>query len=94
MPGAWSLALGSGEVTLLGMTEGEVLLSARPVSRRAVSEATAFLMTSMPSDLVNGGTGWQARRFGFARPRYDQRLGALRLTGRAVLDTIWVDIGI
>jgi penicillin-binding protein 1A len=92
VPGVWSLALGSGEVTLLTMTaayaafanggmrpapylirrvetaEGEVLLSARPSGRRAVSEATAFLMTSMLSDVVNGGTGWQARRVGFRLP--------------------------
>jgi 1A family penicillin-binding protein len=92
VPGVWSLALGSGEVTLLSMTaayasfanggmrqtpylirrvetaEGEVLLSARPSGQRAVSEATAFLMTSMLSDVVNGGTGWQARRVGFRLP--------------------------
>ena len=92
VPGVWSLALGSGEVTLLSMTaayaafanggmrpvphlvrrvetaDGEVLLSARPAAERAVSEATAFLMTSMLSDVVNGGTGWQARRVGFTRP--------------------------
>ena len=91
VPGVWSLALGSGEVTLLGMTaayasfanagmrpspylirrvetaEGDVLLSAQPNAQRAVSEATAFLMTSMLSDVVDGGTGWQARRFGLAR---------------------------
>jgi penicillin-binding protein 1A len=92
VPGVWSLALGSGEVTLLSMTaaysafandgmrpaphlirrvettDGEVLMSARPNAQRAVSEATAFLMTSMLSDVLDGGTGWQARRFGFARP--------------------------
>jgi penicillin-binding protein 1A len=33
-----------------------------------VSEATAFLMTSMMADVVNAGTGWQARRVGFVRP--------------------------
>jgi membrane carboxypeptidase/penicillin-binding protein len=48
--------------------DGEVLLSARPNVQRAVSEATAFLMTSILSDVVNGGTGWQARRFGFTHP--------------------------
>jgi penicillin-binding protein 1A len=92
VPGVWSMALGSGEVTVLSMTaayaafanggmrptpylirrvvtaDGEVLLSARPRSQRAVSEATAFLMTSMLSDVVNGGTGWQARRVGFRLP--------------------------
>ncbi|MBI2185866.1 MAG: PBP1A family penicillin-binding protein, partial [Acidobacteria bacterium] len=92
VPGVWSMALGSGEVTLLSMTaayaafdnggmrptpylirrvetpDGEALMSAPPSSQRAVSEATAFLMTSMLSDVVNGGTGWQARRVGFTRP--------------------------
>jgi membrane carboxypeptidase/penicillin-binding protein len=92
VPGVWSLALGSGEVTLLSMTaayaafanggirptpylvrrvetaDGEVLLSAKPTGQRAVSEATAFLMTSILSDVVSGGTGWQARRVGFKHP--------------------------
>jgi penicillin-binding protein 1A len=92
VPGVPSLALGSGEVTLLTMTaaysvfanggmrpqpmlirrvetaDGEVLFSAQPRADRAVSETTAFLMTSMLSDVLNAGTGWQARRSGFARP--------------------------
>ena len=46
---------------------GEVF-SAQPRAQRAVSETTAFLMTSMLTDVLNGGTGWQARRFGFTRP--------------------------
>jgi penicillin-binding protein 1A len=49
-------------------TEGEVLLTATPRAERAVSEATAFLMTTMMEDVVNGGTGWQARRVGFQLP--------------------------
>ena len=92
VPGVPSLALGSGEVTLLSMTvayaafansgmrptplmirrvettEGEVLFTASASVRRAVSEATAFLMTTMLADVVNGGTGWQVRRVGFTRP--------------------------
>jgi 1A family penicillin-binding protein len=92
VPGVPSLALGSGEVTLLSMTfayaafanggmrpepqlirrvetsDGEVLFAAQPRGERAVSETTAFLMTNMLSDVVNGGTGWQARRFGFTLP--------------------------
>jgi penicillin-binding protein 1A len=96
VPGVWSLALGSGEVTLLSMTaayasfanggmrptpylirrvesaDGEVLLSARPSGQRAVSEATAFRMTSMLSDVVNGGTGSQAWRVGFRLPAAGQ----------------------
>ena len=92
VPGVPSLALGSGEVTLLSMTagyaafanggirpepilirrvetaEGEVLFHATPKGDRAVSEATAFLVTDMLSDVINGGTGWQARRVGFTAP--------------------------
>jgi membrane carboxypeptidase/penicillin-binding protein len=92
VPGVPSLALGSGEVTLLDMTaayaafanrgtrseptlirrvetvDGEVLFSAQPRTERAASESTAFLMTAMLSDVLNGGTGSQARRFGFKHP--------------------------
>ena len=92
VPAVPSLALGSGEVTLLAMTaayatfanggmrpepilirrvettEGEVLFTAAPHAERAVSEATAFLMTTMMADVVDGGTGWQARNVGFKLP--------------------------
>jgi 1A family penicillin-binding protein len=92
VPGVPSLALGSGEVTLLSMTaayaafanagmrptpilirrvettEGEVLFTSAPQAERAVSEATAFLITNMLADVVNSGTGWQARRVGFTLP--------------------------
>jgi penicillin-binding protein 1A len=92
VPSVPSLALGSGEVTLMGMTTafsafanqgmlptatlirrvesdtGEVLFSATPGAERAVSEATAFLMTTMLADVVNAGTAWQARRVGFTLP--------------------------
>jgi penicillin-binding protein 1A len=92
VPGVPSLALGSGEVTLLSMTaayaafanggmrpaptlirrvettDGQVLFTASPRLDRAVSEATAFLITNMMQDVVNSGTGWQARRVGFALP--------------------------
>jgi 1A family penicillin-binding protein len=92
VPGVPSLALGSGEVTLLSMTaayatfanggmrpepilirrvettEGEVLFTAMPHAERAVGEATAFLITTMLADVVNGGTGWQARNVGFKLP--------------------------
>jgi penicillin-binding protein 1A len=92
VPGVPSLALGSGEVTLLSMTagyaafanggmrpepmlirrvetqEGEVLFHAAPKGERAVSEATAYLVTAMLSDVVSYGTGWQARRVGFTAP--------------------------
>jgi penicillin-binding protein 1A len=92
VPGVPSLALGSGEVTLMSMTaayatfanggmrptpilirrvettEGEVLFTSSPKADRAVSEATAFLITNMMADVVNSGTGWQARRVGFTLP--------------------------
>lgn len=92
VPSVPSLALGSGEVTLLSMTsafgtfanrgmlaapslirrvetaEGEVLFNVAPTMARAVSEATAFLMTTMLADVVDMGTASQARRVGFTRP--------------------------
>ena len=49
-------------------TNGDVLFSAFPRAVRAVSDTTAFLMTTMLSDVLNGGTGREARRFGFTRP--------------------------
>lgn len=91
-PAVPSLALGSGEVTLLSMTaaysafanqgmvtppslirrvddaSGRVLFISSTREDRAVTEATAFIMTSMMSDVINGGTGWQARRVGFTLP--------------------------
>ncbi|MGE3401209.1 MAG: penicillin-binding protein 1A [Vicinamibacterales bacterium] len=92
VPRVPSLALGSGEVTLLSMTsayaafanegmvrephviervegaDGETLYTAAVHEHRAVSEATAFLMTSMMADVINAGTAWQARQLGFTLP--------------------------
>ena len=92
VPNVPSLALGSGEVTLLTMTaaygvfanhgmlstpamiarvetaDGQVLYQSSQRQQRALSEATAFLMTSMLADVVNAGTAWQARRVGFTLP--------------------------
>ena len=92
LPSVPSLALGSGEVTLLTMTsayaafankgmlalpalirrvesqDGALLFEARPRPQRAVSEATAYLMTTMLADVINAGTAWQARRVGFTLP--------------------------
>lgn len=92
VPRVPSLALGSGEVTLLSMTsayaafanagmmrephvidrvegaDGETLYIAAVHEHRAVSEATAFLMTSMMADVINAGTAWQARQLGFTLP--------------------------
>ena len=92
VPSVPSLALGSGEVTLLSMTaaygafanegmlpqptfirrveaaDGTVLLETRPAQERAVSEATAFMMSAMMADVINAGTAWTARREGFTLP--------------------------
>ena len=92
LPEVPSLALGSGEVTLMSMTaaysafanqgmfappslirrvddsSGQVLYASSTREDRVTSEATAFIMTSMMSDVINGGTAWQARRVGFTLP--------------------------
>jgi 1A family penicillin-binding protein len=48
--------------------DGQVLYQASMHQERAVSEATAFLITSMLADVVTAGTAWQARRVGFTLP--------------------------
>ena len=92
VPSVPSLALGSGEVTLMAMTaayasfandgmrpipslirrvetnEGEILYAGGEPPQRAVSEATAFLMSGMLADVINSGTAWPARRVGFTLP--------------------------
>src|SRR5688572_18642646 len=92
VPSVPSLALGSGEVTLLSMsaafgafanegllpsptlirrvetTDGEVLFSGGSTPQRVVSESTAFIMSSMLSDVVNAGTATGVRRAGFTLP--------------------------
>ncbi len=49
-------------------SDGAVLYREEDKSHRAVSEATAFLMASMLSDVINAGTGFRARQNGFALP--------------------------
>jgi len=92
VPAVPSLALGSGDVSLLSMTSaysafanqgmlappslirrvedlsGHVMFVSSRREERALSEATAFIMTSMMSDVINSGTAWQARRVGFTLP--------------------------
>ena len=92
VPSVPSLALGSGEVTLEGMTaayaafanggvhteptlirrvedsEGEPVFEASPKEARVISEQTAFLLSSMLSDVITYGTAWKARRAGFMLP--------------------------
>jgi penicillin-binding protein 1A len=47
---------------------GVVLFQAEDVSTRAVSDATAFLMSTMMADVINAGTANNARRMGFTLP--------------------------
>jgi 1A family penicillin-binding protein len=92
VPSVPSLALGSGEVTLEGMTaayatfasagvhrtpvfirrvedrEGQVIYEAPSNDLQVVSEQTAFLLSSMLSDVLNYGTAWKARGVGFMLP--------------------------
>jgi penicillin-binding protein 1A len=92
VPSVPSLALGSGEVTLMAMTsayasfadqgllrpatfirrvedaDGKVLFEAKPKAEQVISPRTAFLMTSMLSDVVNYGTAYKARQEGFTLP--------------------------
>jgi penicillin-binding protein 1A len=49
-------------------SDGAVLYKEEDKSHRAVSEATAFLMASMLSDVINAGTAFRARQNGFALP--------------------------
>jgi penicillin-binding protein 1A len=92
VPSVPSLALGSGEVTLMAMTSafaafadqgrlrqaklirrvedahGVVLYQSTPVIKQVLSPQTAFLMTSMLSDVINSGTAYRARQEGFTLP--------------------------
>ena len=92
LPQVPSLALGTGEVTLLELTAaygvfsnrgmlsaprlitrvddafGAELWSAPVDTRRAIGATTAFLMSSMLSDVVSSGTATSARAAGFRLP--------------------------
>jgi membrane carboxypeptidase/penicillin-binding protein len=92
LPSVPSLALGSGEVTLMSMTtayatfanggvlnhnilirrvedsQGKTIFETQRDPRQVVSPATAFMMASMLSDVVNYGTGYRARQEGFTLP--------------------------
>jgi 1A family penicillin-binding protein len=47
---------------------GVVLYESSDTPTRAISETTAFLMTSMLADVINAGTGARARQLGFTLP--------------------------
>jgi len=48
--------------------DGVVLFEAHDASTRAISDTTAYLMTTMLADVVNAGTGYRARQMGFTLP--------------------------
>jgi 1A family penicillin-binding protein len=48
--------------------DGRLLYQAQDFSSRAVSDITAFLMSTMLADVVNAGTGNKARQLGFRLP--------------------------
>ena len=47
---------------------GVVLYESHASPHRAISDITAFLMTTMLADVVNAGTGYRARQMGFTLP--------------------------
>src|SRR4030095_7655656 len=47
---------------------GVVLYESHDSSSRAISDTTAYLMTTMLADVVNAGTGYRARQLGFTLP--------------------------
>jgi penicillin-binding protein 1A len=49
-------------------SDGKLLYSDQGKSHRAVSEATAYLMSSMLADVINAGTAYRARQAGFVLP--------------------------
>ncbi len=49
-------------------SEGKVLFVDPGKSQRAISESTAFLMSSMLADVINAGTAYKARQSGFTLP--------------------------
>src|SRR4051812_15544756 len=48
--------------------DGRVLYTAKESNTRAVSDVTAYLLSSMMADVINAGTGARARRIGFTLP--------------------------
>jgi penicillin-binding protein 1A len=92
LPQVPSLALGTGEVTLLELTtaytafanhgsvaaprlitrvedaSGATLYVAGERHTQAISDTTAYLMSSMLADVITAGTGAAARAVGFTRP--------------------------
>jgi 1A family penicillin-binding protein len=49
-------------------SDGKVLYEEKGKSQRAISEASAFLMSSMLADVINAGTAYKVRQSGFTLP--------------------------
>ena len=49
-------------------SDGKVIYQDPGKSQRAISESTAFLMSSMLADVINAGTAYKARQAGFTLP--------------------------
>ena len=49
-------------------SDGRTLYESRDFSSPAISETTAFLMSTMLADVINAGTGARARQLGFTLP--------------------------
>ena len=49
-------------------SDGKVLFEDKGKAQAVVSEATAFMMSSMLSDVINGGTAYKVRQTGFTLP--------------------------
>jgi penicillin-binding protein 1A len=49
-------------------SDGELLYTSEVSTVRAISDTTAFLMSTMLADVINAGTGAGARRYGFTLP--------------------------
>jgi penicillin-binding protein 1A len=48
--------------------DGVLLYQSQPAATRAVSDVTAFLISTMMADVINAGTGNKARQLGFKLP--------------------------
>jgi 1A family penicillin-binding protein len=48
--------------------DGHLLYESEPSTTHAISQQTAFLMTTMMADVINAGTGARARSLGFTLP--------------------------
>ncbi len=49
-------------------SDGKVLFEDKGKSQRAISESSAFLMSSMLADVINAGTAYKVRQSGFTLP--------------------------